>query len=79
VDPAGQDGETIVGYKNVRLPVKVTIGGVDVPLIGGAALIYTGEIQVSASVPNNVPTGNVPLVLTIGTSTSRSDVTVAVK
>src|SRR5450432_1979902 len=42
VDPTGQDGEPISGYKNLKLPVKVTIGGVDAPLLW-AGLIYTGE------------------------------------
>jgi uncharacterized protein (TIGR03437 family) len=79
VTPAGVDGELISGYKNVVLPVKVTIGGQDAQILGGAALIYTGEIQVNAMVPDSSPTGDVPLVLTIGSATSRKDVTIAVK
>jgi uncharacterized protein (TIGR03437 family) len=78
VDPAGVDGELISGFKNVMLPVKVTIGGQDAQVLG-AVLIYTGEIQVNAMVPSGSPTGDVPLVLTLGNAVSRKDVTVAVK
>jgi uncharacterized protein (TIGR03437 family) len=48
-------------------------------VIGGAALIHTGEIQVNVMIPSGSPTADVPLVLTIGTATSRKDVTIAVK
>jgi uncharacterized protein (TIGR03437 family) len=78
VNPTGIDGELISGYKNIVLPVKVTIGGQDAQILG-AVLIYTGEIQVNAMVPSGSPTGDQPLVLTIGTATGRKDVTVAVK
>jgi uncharacterized protein (TIGR03437 family) len=78
VSPTGVDGELVSGYKNILLPVKVTIGGQDAQILG-AVLIYTGEIQVNAMIPSSAPTGDVPLVLTIGTTSSRKDVTVAVK
>jgi uncharacterized protein (TIGR03437 family) len=42
-------------------------------------LIYTGEIQVNVTVPSGAPTGNVPLVLTIGSGNSRKDATIAIK
>jgi len=78
VDPAGVDGELISGFKNVVLPVKVTIGGQDATVLG-AVLIYTGEIQVNAMVPSGSPAGDVPLVVSVGNAISRKDVTVAVK
>jgi uncharacterized protein (TIGR03437 family) len=78
VTPAGVDGELISGYKNIVLPVKVTIGGQDAQILGDV-LIYTGEIQVNAMIPTGSPTGEVPLVLAIGTATGRKDVTIAVK
>ena len=78
VTPTGQDGEPISGYKNLVLPVKVSVGGVDTQVLG-AVLIYTGEIQVNAMVPSNAPTGDAPLVVTIGTAGSRKDVTISVK
>jgi uncharacterized protein (TIGR03437 family) len=78
VNPSGIDGEAIATPKNIQLPVKVSIGGVDAQVLG-AVLIYTGEIQVNVMIPNSAPAGNVPLLLTIGTATSRKDATIAVK
>jgi uncharacterized protein (TIGR03437 family) len=78
VDPPGQDGEAITVPKNVKLPVKVSIGGVDAQVLG-AVLIYTGEIQVNVLIPGAAPTGDVPLVLTVGTASSRKDATIAIK
>lgn len=78
VNPAGQDGETIAAPKNVNLPVKVMIDGIEAPLIY-AVLVYTGEVQIAARIPANSRTGDVPLVLTIGAASSRNDVTVSVK
>ena len=79
VSPQGQDGEILSGLKNVVLPVKVNIGGIDATMVAPAVLIYTGEIQVSVWIPSNSPAGDVPLVLTIGNTSSRKDVTIAVK
>ena len=78
VSPAGQDGEAILVPKNVVLPVKVSIGGIDAQILG-TALIYTGEIQVNVMIPSNAPTGDAPLILMIGTATSRKDATISVK
>lgn len=78
VTPAGQDGEAILVPKNIVLPVKVSIGGIDAQILG-AVLLYTGEVQVNVVIPGNAPTGDVPLVLTIGTNSSRKDATIAVK
>ena len=74
----GQDGEAITATKNIQLPVKVSIGGIDAQILG-AVLIYTGEIQVNVVIPNNAPTGAAPLMLTIGTAASRKDATIAIK
>jgi uncharacterized protein (TIGR03437 family) len=78
VTPGGQDGEVISGYKTLTLTPKVTIGGVnaDLPFAG---LTYTGVIQVNATVPTNAPTGNAEVILTIGNTSSRKGVTIAVK
>jgi uncharacterized protein (TIGR03437 family) len=78
VDPAGQDGELLSGFKNLKLPVKVSIGGIDTQVLG-SLLIYTGEIQVNAMVPSSVAPGNAELILTIGGTGSRKGVTVAVQ
>jgi uncharacterized protein (TIGR03437 family) len=78
VSPAGVDGEAITVAKSIQAPVKVTIGGMDAQILG-AVLIYTGEIQVNVTVPSGAPTGNVPLVLTVGSGSSRKDATIAIK
>ena len=78
VNPAGVDGEAITVAKSIQAPYKVTIGGIDAQVLG-AVLIYTGEIQVNVTVPSGAPTGNVPLVLTIGSGSSRKDATIAIK
>ena len=78
VSPAGLDGEIVTTPKNVSLPVKVLIDGIEAPLIY-AILIYTGEVQIAARVPGNARTGDVPLLLNIGGASSRSDVTIAVR
>jgi uncharacterized protein (TIGR03437 family) len=78
VSPAGVDGELIAIVKNILLPVKATVGGIDAQVV--AVLIYTGEIQANVVIPSGAPTGSaVPLVLTIGTASSRKDATIAIK
>lgn len=78
VDPGGQDGETVSGWKTLKLPVKVAIGGVDAQVLW-SGLIYTGEIQVNVVVPASAPTGDVELIVTIDNVASRKGVTVSVK
>jgi uncharacterized protein (TIGR03437 family) len=78
VSPAGQDGEAILLPKSVVLPVQVSVGGISAQVLG-SAVIYTGETQVNVQIPQNSPTGDVALVLTIGTNSSRKDVTISVK
>jgi uncharacterized protein (TIGR03437 family) len=78
VNPNGQDGEIFATPKNVNLPVKVAIDGIEAPLIY-AVLIYTGEVQIAARVPTSSRTGDVPLLLNIGGASSRSDMTISVK
>lgn len=78
VNPSGQDGETIVTPKALMLPVKVTIGGVDAQVLW-TGLIYGGEMQANVTVPANAPTGDVPIILTVGTASSRVGVNISVK
>jgi uncharacterized protein (TIGR03437 family) len=62
--------------------VSVSLGGVPVPVADLAfdGLIYTGEIQVNVTIPANAPTGSaVPLVVSIGGASSRSDATIAIQ
>jgi uncharacterized protein (TIGR03437 family) len=78
VEPAGQDGEVLATWKTVKLPVKVTIGGVEAQVLW-SGLIYTGEIQVNAAIPSSAPTGDVELIVSVGNVSSRKGVTLAVK
>jgi len=42
-------------------------------------LVYSGEVQINLLIPTNAPTGSaVPLVVTIGAASSRSDATIAI-
>jgi uncharacterized protein (TIGR03437 family) len=64
------------------LPVSVSLGGTAVPAanIAFAGLVYSGEVQINLLIPANAPTGNaVPLVVTIGAASSRSDATIAIR
>jgi uncharacterized protein (TIGR03437 family) len=79
-----QDGTQPTGppYPNPLLPVTVTIGGAPVPAanVVFTGLVYSGEIQINVVVPGNAPTGGtVPLVVTIGKASSRTDVTMAIQ
>jgi uncharacterized protein (TIGR03437 family) len=64
------------------LPVTVTIGGTVVPAanVVFTGLVYAGEIQINVLIPDAAPTGAaVPLVVSLGAASSRTDVTIAVK
>jgi uncharacterized protein (TIGR03437 family) len=69
-------------YPAPVLPVSVSLGGTQLPAANVVfdGLIYTGEIQVNVLIPANAPTGTaVPLVVTIGGASSRSDATIAIE
>jgi uncharacterized protein (TIGR03437 family) len=69
-------------YPSPMLPVSVSLGGVQVPAanVVFAGLVYSGEVQINLLIPANVPTGSaVPLVVTIGGVSSRTDATVAIQ
>jgi uncharacterized protein (TIGR03437 family) len=63
------------------LPVQVKIGAIALAPsdVLFALLTYTGEAQIAVKIPANAPTGNVPLVITIGSASSRTDATIAIK
>ena len=56
----------------------MSIDNIDAQVLG-SAVVYTGETQVNVMIPANARVGDVPLVLTIGTASSRKDVTISVK
>ncbi len=82
-DPAGVDGKPAAnpGPKPV-LPLSVTIGGqpAEVVYSGGAPGQVAGLMQVNVRIPKGIAAGPaVPLVLTVGTSSSQAGVTLAVR
>ena len=69
-------------YPTPMLPVSVALGGVTVPAANIAfdGLIYRGEVQINVLIPANAPTGSaVPLVVTIGGASSRTEATIAIQ
>jgi uncharacterized protein (TIGR03437 family) len=77
--PAALDGKLPdFPYPRPALPVRITFGGVESTCPDNfMGLVYAGEMQINACVPPNAPVGPaVPLVVTIGTVSSLSDVTV---
>jgi uncharacterized protein (TIGR03437 family) len=83
VNTSLQDGaQPTSPWPTPMLPVSVSVGGVPVAAanIIFDGLIYTGEIQINIQIPANAPTGSaVPLVVTIGGASSRSDATIAIR
>jgi uncharacterized protein (TIGR03437 family) len=65
----------------LALPVSVTIGDVDAPVLyaGIAPGLVSGAIQVNVQVPISVSSGAVPVILQVGNAKSRADVTLAVQ
>jgi len=80
-DPTGVDGK-LAGevLPKPLLPVSVSIGGRSAEVLyGGAAPgLVAGVLQVNARVPVGLPSGNLPVLLRIGSGTSQPEVTVAV-
>jgi len=69
-------------FPSPMLAVGVSLGGSAVPAanIIFDGLIYCGEVQINLLIPANAPTGSaVPLVVTIGGVSSRTDATIAIK
>ena len=69
-------------YPTPVLPVSVSLGGVQLPAANVVfdGLIYSGEVQINVLIPANAPTGSaVPLVVTIGGASSRTDATIAIQ
>jgi uncharacterized protein (TIGR03437 family) len=73
-DPAQVVGAPAAGAGAVTLPVSVTIGGVSLAaqdiLYAGVSPSFIGLYQVNLRVPDNVPSGNQPLVIQIGANRS---------
>jgi uncharacterized protein (TIGR03437 family) len=81
-DPPGTDGKLAAGvFPKPVAPVSVRIGGqaVEILYAGAAPGLVAGVIQVNARVPAGVASGNIPVVMTVGSASSQADLTVAVR
>lgn len=79
--PPGVDGQLSASPAPMPvLPVQVTIDGkaAEVSYAGGVPGMVAGFMQVNARVPANSQTGNVPVVVTVGSASSQPGVTIAV-
>jgi uncharacterized protein (TIGR03437 family) len=83
-DPAGVDGllANTAPLPQPRLPVSVTIGGVNAEVLyaGAAPSFVAGAMQINAIVPLTAPVGSAaPVQIAAGGATSPAGVTLAVK
>ena len=81
-DPPGVDGKLAAGvFPKPVLPVAVRIGGLTAEVLyaGAAPGLVAGVFQVNARVPAEAPSGNVPVVVTVGGVSSQAELTVAVQ
>jgi uncharacterized protein (TIGR03437 family) len=71
-----------VPYPHPNLPVTATVGGQNATVIyaGGAPGEVAGLMQTNVQIPAGIATGNsVPVVLRVGSASSQSGVTIAVR
>jgi uncharacterized protein (TIGR03437 family) len=65
--PSGEPTPATLPLSYTGVPPTVTIGGVNAPVtFSGLAPGFVGLYQVNAMVASNTPTGNQPLVVSIG-------------
>ncbi len=80
-NPTGVDGRPNgAGAPRPKLPVNVSIGGVDalIEYAAGAPGLVAGVMQINVRVPLSVQSGQLPMIVTVGSTTSQPNVTVAV-
>ncbi len=82
-NPAGADGQLASAvFPKPALPVSVTFGGLpaeEVLYAGAAPGQVAGLFQINVRIPAEVASGDVPVVVTVGTAPSQSGLTVAVQ
>jgi uncharacterized protein (TIGR03437 family) len=86
ISPPGSDGAIIPpvlsALKTPVLPVSATIGGIPATVLyaGSAACSVSGVMQVNVRIPANAPAGSsVPIVITVGSAITQTNVTLAVQ
>ena len=65
-NPPGTEGLLPVNHPAVANPVTLRVGGKVVPVIGAAISDFAATYQVSFTVPNDAPEGDVPITLSVG-------------
>jgi uncharacterized protein (TIGR03437 family) len=81
-NPGGVDGSVTGTVIPPALPVSVSIGGVSVTsfqFLGEAPGEVAGVLQINVTIPTTASAGVVPLTVTVGSATSQSGVTIAIK
>ena len=80
--PPGADGSVTTTVIPPFLPVSVSIGGVSTTnfqFLGEAPGVVAGVLQINVTIPTTAQAGVVPLTVTVGSATSQSGVTIAIK
>ena len=80
--PGGVDGQqALTTFPKPLQPVTVNIGGLPAQVLyaGAAPSLVAGVIQINAQLPPGVPSGDVPVQVVVGTTSSQQGITVAVK
>lgn len=81
-NPAGVDGKPNASpAPQPKLPVSVSIGGIDAQILyaGGAPGLVAGVMQINVRIPQSVQSGQLPVIVSVGSATSPANVTVAVQ
>ncbi len=82
-NPAGVDGQlALTVFPKPVLPVFVSFGGRRVDSLeywGALPGVVAGVLQINVRLPEDSPSGDVPVTVTVGTATSQSGLTVAVR
>jgi len=81
-NPAGIDGRIAsTVFPKPLTPITVRIGALDAEVLyfGAAPGLVAGVFQVNARVPADAPSGDVPVVVSVGAATSQPELTVAVR
>lgn len=82
-DPPGVDGRLANSvFPKPALPVSVTIGGTRVTQLayaGAAPGLVSGVFQINVVIPPDAPSGDVPVTVTVGSFTSQTGLTVAIR
>jgi len=82
-NPPRTDGPivTTAPYPSPTQPVSVNVSGKPAEILyaGSGPLELSGLFQVNVKLPNDIPSGNIPVILRVGSSQSQMNLTVAVQ